>query len=215
VSTGHRLVERRASRKGVLALCERLAGRDGRSAYVAGRVLLDVEDGESVTVAPPFRLLHEAAYDRVETTPLRDHLLLPRTVGLLAVRLGGFAAAVYEDERLVAGKGGSRFVKNRNRTGGSSSNRYRRRRVEQARALHDSAAELAEEILLPRAGDLDEVVLAGDRFAVDAVLERSAPLRRLAEGALEAPFTIGDPRTSKLEPLARELWSSSLTIDPR
>jgi peptide subunit release factor 1 (eRF1) len=202
---------RRASRKGVLALCERLEDDDGRAVYLDGGVLLEVEGGETVAVQPPFRLAHQASYDRVETAPLRDHLLLRRRVGLLAVRLGGYAAAIYEDEQLVAGRGGSRFVKNRNRKGGSSSNRFRRRREEQARELHDAAAELAIEILVPAARGLDELVLAGDRFAIDAVLERSAELTRLAQDAIAAPFQIGDPRSSKLEPLARELWSSTLT----
>ncbi len=63
------------------------------------------------------------------------------------MRLGGYGAGVYSDEQLVSGKHGVRFVKNRNKKGGSSSNRFRRRRVEQARDAYDRACALAEEIL--------------------------------------------------------------------
>ena len=98
-------------------------------------------------ITPPFRFEHWEQLDRIDTAPLRAHLAQPRLVGLLVVRLGGYGAGVYSDERLVSGKHGVRFVKNRNKKGGSSSNRFRRRRVEQARDAYDRACALAEEIL--------------------------------------------------------------------
>ena len=96
------------------------------------------------------------------------------------MRLGGYAAGVYDDERLVDGRAGARFVKNRNRKGGSSSGRFARRRGEQARDLHDRAAELADELLGLWQGRLDRLVLAGDRLALAAVEERlgRAPAHR-------------------------------------
>jgi peptide subunit release factor 1 (eRF1) len=197
----------------VLALCERLDGHDGEAVYGDGRVRLKGPE-EAVLVTPPFGLAHEVAYDRVETGPLREHLTRPRVVGLLAVRLGGFAAGVYEDERLVAGRGGSRFVKGRNRKGGSSSGRFARRRGEQARDLHERAATLAEEVLGPRAAGLDELVLAGDRFALAAVLEQARLPAGLVDRARPAAFTVPDPRSSLLEHLGRELWSSDLVRLP-
>ena len=53
-------------------------------------------------------------------------------------------------------------------------------------------------------------MLAGDRFALNAVLERSPALQRLADGAHQALFALPDPRASHLEALARELWSTRL-----
>jgi peptide subunit release factor 1 (eRF1) len=202
---------RRISRKGLLGLCDRLAGVDGRATYHEGQVLLEAEGGETVAILPPFPLDHEASYQRVETGPLVEALERPRVVGLLGVRLGGYGAAVYDDEHLVAGRGGSRFVKNRNKKGGSSSNRYRRRREEQARDLHVRAAALAEEVLMPAAGRLDHLFLAGDRFALEATLNRATPeLQALAGRALPATFDVGDLRTSHLADLAREVWSSDV-----
>ena len=95
---------------------------------------------ERIAITPPFRFEHWEQADRIETAPLREHLAVPRLVGLLVVRLGGYGAGVYADEKLVSGRHGVRFVKNRNKKGGSSSNRFRRRRVEQARDAYDRAA---------------------------------------------------------------------------
>jgi peptide subunit release factor 1 (eRF1) len=143
---------------------------------------------------------------------LRAHLNAPRRVGLLVVRLGGYGAGVYEDERLVSGKHGVRFVKNRNKKGGSSSNRFRRRRVEQARDAYDRACALAEEILAPQESRLDELVLAGDRIGLEQVIERSQLLTRLSERAVTLPVHVPEVRRALLEELGRELWSSTVEL---
>jgi peptide subunit release factor 1 (eRF1) len=199
----------RASRSAVLALCTRLAGDDGSAVYHDGRVQLTTRP-EVVEVEPPFGLALEASFEPCDTGPLAEHLRLPRRVGLLWVRLGGYAAAVYDDEQLIDGRAGTRFVKNRNKKGGSSSNRFRRRREEQARDLHDRAAELADELLAPFATSLDWLVVAGDRLALAAVEERSLVLPRIAAPREVPTFHLGDPRSSLLAGVARELWSSTL-----
>jgi hypothetical protein len=199
----------RAARSSVLALCERLDGDDGEAVYAGGRASFTTRP-ETVEVEPPFRLAFEGRFEPCSTAPLAEHLRLPRRVGLLWVRLGGYAAAVYEDEQLIDGRAGARFVKNRNKKGGSSSNRFRRRRSEQARDLHDRAAELADELLAPWQAGLDWLVIAGDRLAIAAVEERSLVLPRIEAPREVATFHLGDPRSSLLEGVARELWSSTL-----
>jgi peptide subunit release factor 1 (eRF1) len=199
----------RAARSAVLALCARLDGDDGEAVYADGRAAFRTPP-ETVEVEPPFGLGFTGRLEPCSTAPLADHLRLPRRVGLLWVRLGGYAAAVYDDEQLVDGRAGTRFVKNRNKKGGSSSNRFRRRREEQARDLHDRASELADDLLAPWASSLDRLVVAGDRLALAAVEERSTVL-----GTITAPrdiptFHLGDPRSSLLAGIARELWSSTL-----
>jgi peptide subunit release factor 1 (eRF1) len=199
----------RVARSSVLALCARLDGEDGEAVYSAGGASFTTRP-ETVQVEPPFRLAFEGRLEPCSTAPLAEHLLLPRRVGLLWVRLGGYAAAVYEDEKLIDGRAGARFVKNRNKKGGSSSNRYRRRRGEQARDLHDRAAELADELLAPWQTGLDWLVVAGDRLAIAAVEEKSLVLARIEAPREVATFHLGDPRSSLLEGVARELWSSTL-----
>jgi peptide subunit release factor 1 (eRF1) len=202
---------RRVGRAGVLALCDRLDRTPGRSLYAEGKVRFETAE-ERVELTPPFPLELWESVDRIDTAPLRAHLNAPRRVGLLVVRLGGYGAGVYEDERLVAGKHGVRFVKNRNKKGGSSSNRFRRRRVEQARDAYDRACALAEEILRPEASRLDEFVLAGDRIGLEQVIERSRLLTRLSERALALPVHVPEVRRALLEDLGRELWSSTVEL---
>jgi peptide subunit release factor 1 (eRF1) len=202
---------RRVARASVLALCDRLERAPGRSLYAESIARFETED-ERVTVTPPFRFEHWEQVERIETAPLRSHLTAPRLVGLLVVRLGGYGAGVYADERLVSGRHGVRFVKNRNKKGGSSSNRFRRRRVEQARDAYDRACALAEEILAPHAPALDEFIVAGDRAGIEQVLERSPFLTGLREHALTLPVHVPELRRAVLEQLGRELWSSTVEL---
>ncbi len=202
---------RRVARAGVLALCDRLDGTAGHTLYAEGTARFETAE-ERVTITPPFPFERWESAERIDTAPLRAQLTAPRTVGLLVVRLGGYGAGIYEDERLISGRHGVRFVKNRNKKGGSSSNRFRRRRVEQARDAYDRACALAEEVLAPQAQRLDEFVLAGDRIGLEQVIERSRLLTQLSLRALTLPIHVPEVRRALLDGLGRELWSSTVEL---
>jgi hypothetical protein len=115
-----------------------------------------------------------------------------------------------EGERLVASKVGTRFVKGKHKKGGSSSNRFRRRRDEQARALIAEAAETAVRVLDPWRERVDWVALGGDRAAVRQVLA-DPRLDWVEAKALPRFFTTPDPRERDLERLPYDLYAAELT----
>jgi hypothetical protein len=121
------------------------------------------------------------------------HARAERRVGVVLVRMGGYAAGVFDGTALVASKVGSRLVQGRTAAGGWSQHRFARRRQNQAEQAFEAAAETALRVLSPHLGDLAAVVLGGDRRAVDALRadRRLAPLL-----ALEAePFlVVPDPK---------------------
>jgi hypothetical protein len=131
-------------------------------------------------------------------TSLGAHVRASRRVGVLLVRLGGFATGVFEGTQLVVSKTDSRPVHGRNRAGGSSSGRFARRREGQARTALEAAANTAARVLLPHAPDLDSVVTGGDHGAVEAVLAdaRLAPLRPLVSPRF---LPVPEPRRAVLD----------------
>ena len=189
-------------------------GAPGRTIYEAGSVRIELPE-EALTVRPPFGLAHEASYETVELGPLFEALAEDHVVAALLVRLGGFAVGVFEGERLVASKVGTRFVKGRHKKGGSSANRFRRRREKQARELVEAAAATALGVLEPWQGRVEFAALGGDRKAVDEVLEAEPRLAWLAERALPRFFTTGDPRLRELERLPYDLYSAETTEGTR
>lgn len=152
-------------------------------------VRLVAEDGAVAEVEVPFPPLEGA---------LVEHVLRPRRVGVLLVRLGGCACGVFDGPRLVASKVTTRQVHGRIAAGGQSQQRFSRRRDGQVRVMLQASADTAARVLLPEAGSLDALVVGGERTAVDEVLSdrRLAPLRPLVTGRLlDGP----DPRLKVLE----------------
>jgi peptide subunit release factor 1 (eRF1) len=199
-------VARYVGRENVRKRLEPLADGPGRTVYSGGAVRIETA-AETITVRPPFGLTHEAVYERVELGPLFEALARDHVIAALLVRLGGHAVGVFEGERLVASKVGSRFVKGQHKKGGSSSNRFRRRREEQERALIEAAAETAARVLEPYRERIEYVALGGDRAAVRRVIER---LPWLEKKALPRFFAVPDPRLRELERLPYELYSAEV-----
>src|SRR3954470_7045445 len=175
-----------------------LEGEPGRTHYMDGEPRTEAA-GETVVVRPPFGLAHEGEYDVVRLEPLFDALAADHVVAALLVRRGGYGVGVFDGERLVDSKVGSRFVRGRHKKGGSSSGRFSRRRDEQARALIEEAAEVAARVLGPWRERIEFTALGGERTAINAVLAASPELDWLSERALPRFFTVREPRQAVLE----------------
>jgi hypothetical protein len=128
------------------------------------------------------------------------HAMAQRVVGVLLVRLGGYAAGVFSgpDQRLVASKVGSRLVHGRSAAGGTSQHRFARRREKQASEALAAAAVTAAAVFGPYADRLDAVVLGGDKRAM-AGLRDDPRLRRYFDLAVDRFLTVPDPRLAVLK----------------
>ena len=135
------------------------------------------------------------------------HSVADRTVGVLLVRLGGYAVGVFTGSppRLVSSKTGSRPVHGRSAAGGWSQHRFARRRENQAATALRAAADAAAAMFGPHR--LDELVLGGDRRSIAGIRgdPRLAPYLALATDRF---LTVPDPRLAVL----KKIPSSFLAI---
>ena len=145
--------------------------------------------------------------------PLVEHAARDRVVGVILVRLGGHAAGVFSGKRLVASKVGTRNVHGRHSAGGSSQRRFERRREGQARVALEAAADVAARVLLPHRGDLEAVVLGGDRRALAEVLA-DPRLRPLARIASERVLDVPDPRLAVLKATPDAFRATVIRLPP-
>src|SRR5215472_12419878 len=125
---------------------------------------------------------------------LASHASADRTVAVLLVRLGGYAAGVFTGVRpqLVSSKVGSRLVHGRSAAGGTSQHRFARRREKQAREALEAAADTAVSVFAQFAESLDALVLGGDKRAM-ATLRQDARLRPYFDLAVDRFLTVPDP----------------------
>ena len=133
------------------------------------------------------------------------HAAAGRTVGVLLVRLGGYAAGVFAGAppRLAASKVGSRLVHGRSAAGGQSQQRFARRREKQAAEALAAAADTAAAVFGRYGRPLDALVLGGDRRAV-AGLRDDPRLRGYFGVAVERFLTVPDPRLAVLRETPRQ-----------
>ncbi len=123
------------------------------------------------------------------------HAVADRTVGVLLVRLGGYAVGVFSGSptRLASSKTGRRLVHGRSAAGGWSQHRFARRRENQAAAALRAAADAAAAIFGPYGADgLDAVVLGGDKRSI-AGLRHDARLAPYLSRATDRFLTVPDP----------------------
>jgi Actinobacteria/chloroflexi VLRF1 release factor len=142
---------------------------------------------------------------------ITEHATAARTVGVLLVRLGGYAAGVFTGTEpvLAASKVGSRLVHGRSAAGGTSQRRFARRRENQAHQALGAAADTAAAVFGRYA--LDALVLGGDRRAIAAV-RRDVRLAPYFERAVDTFLTVPDPRLTVLRDTPRLFRAIRITL---
>ena len=165
------------------------------------RVDLLAQDGARAECDVPFGPL-DAGGDE-QFGGLVQHVKQDRRVGVLLVRLGGYAAGIFDGTTLTTSKVGSKTVHGRNSNGGWSQHRYARRREGQVKEALTESADVAVRILLGTDGAraapaLQALVLGGETKAAHEVMQdpRLAPLRPLVQARF---LVVPDPKLVVLQ----------------
>lgn len=170
-------------------------------------------DGAVAACRVPFPpLSRDADADELSLAKrLAAHASADRTVGVLLVRLGGYAAGVFTGTEpiLVASKVGSRLVHGRSAAGGQSQQRFARRRENQARQALTAAADTAAAVFGPY--KLDALVLGGDKRAF-ASIRADVRLAPAFDVAVDTFLTVPDPRLAVLKDTPRMFRAIKITL---
>ncbi|SDJ77391.1 hypothetical protein SAMN05216555_11680 [Arthrobacter cupressi] len=135
-----------------------------------------------------------------------------RKIGLILVRRGGFAVGVASGGKLLASKTGSRYVQSRSAAGGSSQQRFARRRENQADALTSAVATHAEAVF---AGHAVEYLLPGGDAALAAAVFADPALRGYAQRSKLPFMAVPDPNATVLRRAAADACSLRIVVtDP-
>ncbi len=176
-----------------------------------GFLTFTAADGAIAECHPPFPPMRTGGESGVDGATgaagaIVAHAVANRTVGVLLVRLGGYAAGVFAGSppQLVSSKTGNRPVHGRSAAGGWSQHRFARRRENQATTALRAAADAAAGIFGPYGADgLDAVVLGGDKRSA-AGLRGDARLVPYLDRAVDRFLTVPDPRLAVLRDIPRD-----------
>lgn len=199
---------------------ERRHGGGGLAAdaQADGSLTVTAADGATAECHPPFpsaRATAKPGPDPLEAVQaMAAHAIADRTVGVLLVRLGGYAVGVFTGypPELVSSKTGSRPVHGRSAAGGWSQHRFARRRDNQAATALRAAADAAAGIFGRYGPDgLDAVVLGGDKRAA-AGLRGDARLAPYLDRAVDRFLTVPDPRLAVLKDSPRDFLAIRIRL---
>jgi hypothetical protein len=190
-----------ATHEAPLALAaSRVGGASGEES-----VIFVAPDGALARCHPPFPGFSDQVglVASESASAIAAHALARRTIGVLLVRLGGYAVGVFTGSPpLLAGsKAGTRPVHGRSAAGGWSQQRFARRRDNQASEALGAAASAALDVwdgwTRGRSHSLDAVVLGGDKRAI-AELRQDARLAPYLDLAVARFLTVPDPKLAVL-----------------
>ena len=162
----------------------------------------------ALVIAPPFPVTESSQHESWNEEPLWSLLDMERLVGVVLVRLGRYSVAVYRGEDLASSKTDSRYVKGKHHAGGTSQLRFTRVREGQMRRLYVKVCETVRAQFEPLAGELDHVVLGGERFTLNGFLKVCPRLEEYKNITLKRRLNIRDPKRDTLDDLGSMLYES-------
>jgi hypothetical protein len=195
---------------------DRFAERHGgvvRTERAEQAVRVAAADGASASAAVPFPPLPTELGTATGLTvgALTAHAALPRTVGLILVRLGAHSVGIARGANVLVSSTDRHLVHGRSAAGGTSQQRFARRRDKQAREALARARDDAARVLLPGLATLEAVVFGGDRRACE-VLRDERELAPLAALAMPDVLEVAEPRRSVLDAAAQRVRAVEITV---
>ncbi|MFF2296288.1 acVLRF1 family peptidyl-tRNA hydrolase [Arthrobacter sp. NPDC058127] len=177
-----------------------------------GGTLLRAADGATALLRAPWPVDGRPGKGATTVERLASLASQERRLGIILVRRGGYAVGVVSGGKVSASKSGSRYVQSRSSAGGSSQQRFARRRENQANALTEAVAGYAAAVFAGHS--IEYLVLGGDAALSAAVLEEAA-LKEYTSGKRLAFLAVADPNATVLRKAAADACAVRIEVtDP-
>ncbi len=158
-------------------------------------------------VLPPFPVEEKTIFDGYAADPLSRMVAAEHRIGLVLVHLGSYAVGVCQGETLLSSKVGTGLVHGRHKKGGSSQQRFQRRREKQVDEFLDRVCRHAREQLEPLKNNLDYLVFGGPRQTVLQLRKKCSFLGSFNDRLLPL-LDVPTLRQKVLERAVGRVWSS-------
>ena len=166
-------------------------------------------DMRKCLVLPPFLLSEKNTFGGYVAEPLRLLLKSDFMIGLVLVHLGSYAVGICQGEKLISSKVGTGLVHGRHKKGGSSQQRFQRRRENQVREFLDRVCLYTREQLEPHAQLVNYIAYGGPRQTV-LLLQKRCPFLQSFEDRVLPLLDVPSPRQRVLETAMGRIWSSCI-----
>ncbi|UCG54794.1 MAG: hypothetical protein JSV32_00825 [Dehalococcoidia bacterium] len=160
-------------------------------------------------VLPPFPLCDRIIFSGYAVDPLRPMLRKDFMIGLVLLHLGSYAVGICQGEKLISSKVGTGLIHGRHKKGGSSQQRFQRRREHQVQEFLDRVCLHAKEQIEPHAQLVDYIVYGGPSQTV-LLLQKRCPFLQSLEDRVLPLLDVTSLRQRVLETAVGRIWSSCI-----
>lgn len=166
--------------------------------------------GGKYLISPPFPFPGKDIFGGYVPEPLKLLLQSDWTIGIIIVHLGTYAVAYCQGERIITSKAGTGLIHGRHKKGGSSQQRFQRRRDNQVREFLERVCVHAREQLESKAQLLDYVAFGGPHHTVLS-LKKQCPFLRSLDSYVLPLLDVPWPKREVLQKTVVRIWSSRIT----
>lgn len=166
-------------------------------------------DMRKCLILPPFPLSERTTFGGYVAEPLRLLLKSDFMIGLVLVHLGSYAVGICQGEKLISSKVGTGLVHGRHKKGGSSQQRFQRRRENQVLEFLDRVCLHTREQLEPPVQLVNYIAYGGPRQTV-VLLQKRCPFLQSFEDRVLPLLDVPSPRQRVLETAVGRIWSSCI-----
>ncbi len=158
-------------------------------------------------VLPPLPFRERAIFNGFITKPLQLLIESDSIIGLILVHLGTYAIGICQGENIISSKVGTGLIHGRHKKGGSSQQRFQRRRQKQVQEFLDRVCTHVREQFEPHTKQLDYIVYGGPYQTILQLQKRCSFLKPFGDRALPL-IDVPALRQKVLEATAGRVWSS-------
>jgi peptide subunit release factor 1 (eRF1) len=158
-------------------------------------------------VLPPFPFRERTIFNGYITEPLQLLIESDLIIGLILVHLGTYAIGICQGENIISSKVGTGLIHGRHKKGGSSQQRFQRRRQKQVQEFLDRVCTHIREQFEPYTKQLDYIVYGGPYQTIVQLQKRCSFLKSLGDRVLPL-MEVPALRQKVLEATADHVWSS-------
>jgi hypothetical protein len=173
--------------------------------------MIILREKEITVIKPPLPFTMDAIVEGDDTGLLEDIFDKNVTIGIVLIRLGRYAVAVFERENIVVSKTSTRHVKNRHRAGGSSQRRFERSRERLIRELFDKTCEVTRELFDPFTNEIKYVFFGGEKHTVRGFQNRCDYISNMDAHVLSRLLNIEAPNQKTIESISKEIYRSQVS----
>ena len=160
-------------------------------------------------VLPPLPFREKIVFNGYVTEPLQLLIESDSRIGLILVHLGNYAIGTCQGENIISSKVGTGLIHGRHKKGGSSQQRFQRRRQKQVQEFLNRVCTHIREQFEPHMKQLDYIVYGGPYQTILQLQKRCPFLKSLGDRVLPL-MDVPALRQKVLEATVSRVWSSHI-----